>query len=359
MFSKASFLRRSFLLSFASLAACFVCLCFSQSAARAASSLQIYWIDVEGGGATLIVSPSGESMLVDTGNPPPAGERDTKRIYQAIQLAGLKKIDYLFTTHYDGDHVGGALPLSKMIRIDKFVDHGDIDAAWNQNPHYDDRWQEYLSASSNRRMIVKPGDIVPLKGVRVQVIASNGEVLAKPINGGGLNPYCKDAEQKAPDKTENSRAAGFLLTYGKFTFLDVGDLTWDKEMTLACPVNKLGHVTLYQATHHGFYHAMSGAPAHVWGIQPQIVVVNNGPKKGLENTATYDELMKIQGLEGLWQLHLSLLNDKEHNTKEGMIANMEPTDKCQGHWIKAEVEFNGKVTITNGRNGFSQSYQAR
>jgi competence protein ComEC len=134
--------------------ACVISLCLGQSAAHAASSLQIYWIDVEGGGATLIVSPSGESMLVDVGNPPPAGERDTKRIYQAIQLAGLKKIDYLFVTHYDGDHVGGVLPLSKMIRIEKFVDHGDIDAAWNQNPHYEDRWQDYLSASSNRRMIV-------------------------------------------------------------------------------------------------------------------------------------------------------------------------------------------------------------
>lgn len=359
MFQTAFRIRRSFPRSFASLLACWIGLWLGQNAARAAGSLQIYWIDVEGGGATLVVSPSGESMLVDVGNPPPAGERDTKRIYQAIQLAGLKKIDYLFITHYDGDHVGGVLPLSKMIHIEKFVDHGDIDPAWNQNPHSEDRWKEYLTASSNRRTIVKPGDIVPLKGVKVQVVASNGEVLANPINGGGPNPYCKDAEQKAPDKTENSRAAGFLLTYGKFTFVDLGDLTWDKEMALACPVNKLGHVTLYQATHHGFYHAMSGAPAHVWGMQPQIVVVNNGPKKGLENTATYDELMKIQGLEGLWQMHLSLLNDRDHNTKDDLIANMEPTDQCQGHWIKAEVESSGKITITNGRNGFSHSYQAR
>src|ERR1700681_4371485 len=130
----------------------------SASLLGAAPNLDIYWIDVEGGGATLIVSPSGESILVDAGNPPPAGERDTKRIYQAIQLAGLRKIDYLFITHYDGDHVGGVLPLSKMIRIEKFVDHGDIDAAWNQNANYEDRWKDYLSASSNRRMIVKPGD---------------------------------------------------------------------------------------------------------------------------------------------------------------------------------------------------------
>src|SRR5579871_4876737 len=337
MFQTTFRIRRSFPRSFTSLLACWIGLWLSQNAARAAGSLQIYWIDVEGGGATLVVSPSGEAMLVDVGNPPPAGERDTKRIYQAIQLAGLKKINYLFITHYDGDHVGGVLPLSKMIHIEKFVDHGDIDAAWNQNPHSEDRWKEYLTASSNRRMIVKPGDIVPLKGVKVQVVASNGEVLANPINGGGPNPYCKDAEQKAPDKTENSRAAGFLLTYGKFTFVDLGDLTWDKEMALACPVNKLGHVTLYQATHHGFYHAMSGAPAHVWGIQPQIVVVNNGPRKGLENAAAYDEITKIKGIEGIWQGHLSLLNDKDHNTKEEMIANLEPSNECRGNWIKASV----------------------
>ena len=359
MFQKVFFVRRWCLLSLASLTTYAIALGLSQSTARAASPLQIYFVDVEGGGATLIVSPSGESMLVDTGNPPPNAERDTNRIYEAIQLAGLKKIDYLFTTHYDGDHVGGVLTLAKMIRIEKFVDHGDIDPSWNQNLHYEDRWKDYLSASSNRRMIVKPRDMVPLKGVKVQVVASNGEVLAQAINAGGPNPYCKDAEQKEPDKTENSRAAGFLLTYGKFTFLDVGDLTWDKEMALACPVNKLGRVTLYQATHHGFYHAMSGPPAHVWAIQPQIVVVNNGPRKGLENTTTYDEITKIQGLQGVWQAHLSLLNDKDHNTKEDMIANLEPSNECQGHWIKAAVESNGKITITNGRNGFSQSYQTK
>jgi competence protein ComEC len=359
MFRKVFFGRHSGPFSVARILVSLIALSFSQNAATAASPLQIYFVDVEGGGATLIVSPSGESMLVDTGNAPPNAERDTKRIHEAIELAGLKKLDYLFTTHYDGDHVGGVLTLANMIRIDKFVDHGDIDSTWIQNPHYEDRWRDYLSASSNRRMIVKPGDMVPLKDVKVQVISSNGEVLDRPINGGGSNPYCKDAEQKAPDKTENSRAAGLLLTYGKFTFLDVGDLTWDKEMALACPVNKLGHVTLYEATHHGFYHAMSGAPAHVWGIEPQIVVVNNGPRKGLENKAAYDEITKIQGLEGIWQGHLSLLNDKDHNTKEDMIANMEPSDQCQGHWIKAAVESNGKITVTNGRNGFSQSYQAK
>ena len=359
MSQKVFCFRRPGVFSLASIAVSLIAFGLSQSAARAANPLQIYFVDAEGGGATLVVAPSGESMLVDSGNAPPNAERDTKRIYAAIQLAGLKKIDYLFTTHYDTDHAGGMPTLAKMIRIEKFVDHGDMDPTWTQNPHFEERWKDYLAASGGRRMIVKPGDIVPLKGVKVQVVSANGEVLAKPINGGGPNQYCQGAEQKEPDKTENSRSAGLLLTYGKFTFFDAGDLTWDKEMALACPVNKIGRVTLYQATHHGFYHAMSGAPAHVWGMQPQVVVVNNGPRKGLENKAAWDEIAKIQGLEGVWQGHLSLLNDKDHNTKEDMIANLGPSDQCQGNWIKVTVESNGKFTVTNGRNGFSQNYQAK
>jgi len=204
------------------------------ASAKAAPALQIYFIDVEGGGATLVVTPTGESMLIDSGNAPPNAERDTKRISAAMQLAGLKKLDYLFITHYDTDHAGGVATLAKMTGIGKFVDHGDMDTAWFQNPNYDERWKNYLAASSGKRMIVKPGDGVPLKGVRVQVVSANGEVLSKPINGGGgPNPYCDNAEQKEPDKSENSRSAGLLLTYGKFKFLDVGDLTWDKEMALA------------------------------------------------------------------------------------------------------------------------------
>lgn len=322
--------------------------------------LQIYFVDVEGGGATLIITPSGESMLIDSGNAPPNAERDTKRIYAAIQLAGLKKIDYLFVTHYDQDHVGGVPMLSKMTRIEKFVDHGDMDSKWGQNPNFEERWKSYLGVASGKRIIVKAGDTVPLKGVRVDVVSSKGDVLAKPINGGGPNPLCDSAEQKEPDKSENSQSAGLLLTYGKFKFLDVGDLTWDKEMALACPVNKLGKVSLYQATHHGFWHDVSGAPAHVFGIQPQVVVVNNGPRKGLDGPTKYEKIAKIPNLEGIWQGHLSMFNDKDHNTKEDMIANLEPSsEQCQAHWLKVEVESNGKFTVTNGRNGFHQSYQAK
>jgi competence protein ComEC len=323
----------------------------------AAADLRIYFVDVEGGAATLIVTPSGESLLADTGNPSP-DDRDAKRIYAVAQQAGLKKIDYLFTTHFDGDHSGGVAALVKLIPIANFVDHGDT--IEKEKPRDVQRWEAYLSAAATgKRTIVKPGDKIPLKGVKLEVVSSNGEVLAKPINGGGPNPLCKDAKQKDPDKTENSRCAGFLLTYGKWKFLDVGDLTWDKEMALACPVNKVGTVTLYQATHHGFFGDRSGAPAHVFAIRPQVVVVNNGPRKGLGTPELYERMTNIPGIEGIWQGHLSLANDKQHNTSEEMIANLEPSEACQGRWLTVTVEPNGKFTVANSRNGFTESYKAK
>jgi competence protein ComEC len=328
----------------------------SQSLAGATKSLQIYFVDVEGGAATLIETPSGESLLIDTGNPLP-DDRDAKRIYEAAQQAGLKKIDYLLTTHFDGDHSGGVAALAKLIPIVKFYDHGDT--IEQEKPRDIERWKAYLSVAAGKRTSVKPGDRIPLKGIRVDVVSSNGAVLEKPINGGGPNPLCSGAAQKEPDKTENSRCAGILLTYGKWKFLDVGDLTWDKEMLLACPVNKVGAVTMYQATHHGFFGDRSGAPAHVFAIRPQVVVVNNGPHKGLGRADLYERMTGIPGIEGIWQGHLSLDNDKQHNTAEEMIANLEPTAECKGHWLKVTVEPDGKYTVTNSRNNFAKTYSAK
>jgi len=317
-------------------------------------NLEIYWIDVEGGGATLVVTPAGESLLIDTGNPV-ADDRDAKRINAATQQAGLKKIDYLLITHYHSDHVGGAPALAKMIPIEKFLDHGDSVEKGSAGGAR--LWEAYLKMADGKRTIVKPGDKIPLKGVDVLVVSSNGEVLAKPIDGGGPNPLCQGAQQKPPDQTENQRSAGILLTYGRFKFLDMGDLTWDKE--LACPVNRLGTVTVYQVTHHGFFGGFSGAPAHVWAIKPQVAVVNNGPRKGLSPESAYETIAKIPGLEGIWQGHLSLAVDKDHNTSENMIANLEDTAECKGNWLKASVAANGDFTLTNGRNGFSKAYRTR
>jgi competence protein ComEC len=334
-------------------------LCLVPAALLQAQSrnLDIYWIDVEGGAATLILTPGGQSLLVDTGNPTP-DDRDAKRIFEVAQMAGLKKIDYLVITHFHGDHVGGVPALVKLIPIDHFIDHGDSIEAGN-TPQTTQLWENYKAAAQGKRTIAKPGDKLPLKGIDAIVVSANGQTIAKPINGGGgPNPFCQDAKQHDPDKTENQRSTGFLLTYGKFKFLDLGDLTWDKEMELACPVNKLGTITLMQATHHGFVNDFSGNPAQIWALKPQVVVVNNGPRKGLQASA-WDTIAKIQGLEDVWQVHMGLHTDAAHNTAEERIANLEPTAECKGHWLKASIAKDGKFTLTNSRNGVSKTYTSR
>ena len=333
-----------------------------------ARNLDMYWIDVEGGAATLIVSPSGESLLIDTGWM--VGDRDAKRIYAAAQQAGLKKIDYLLISHFHADHVGGLAALSKMIPIGRFFDHGDAIEKENQ------QWLDsYHAASAGKRTIVKPGDEIPFKGVRTLVVSSDQHVLQTPVKGGGPNPLCADAEQKAPVAPENQRTVGVLLTYEKFKYLNLIDLDWEKEMELACPMNKLGQVTIYQTSRHGSFDG-AGAPAFLGAIKPQVVIVNNGPRKGMgqvdnnvksltPHAAPYEKnaylrLAGIPGIEGVWQAHLSLLDkDPSHNTAENMIANLEETAECQGHWIKASVEQSGKFTVTHRRNSFSKTYQAR
>jgi beta-lactamase superfamily II metal-dependent hydrolase len=316
-------------------------------------NLQIFWIDVEGGGATLIVSPSGQSLLVDAGFP---GERDAHRIQQTAKTAGLSKIDMLVTTHYHGDHVGGTPALAQLIPIEKFYDHGEsIEAA---TPPGALLFNSYKATAQGKRSVLKPGDQIPVPGVEITVASSDGEVIGKPINGGGPNGFCKDAQRKDPDKTENSRSLGFLLTYGKFTFLDLGDLTWDKEMLLACPTNKLGTVSLFQATHHGFSSGASGAPALVWALKPQVVVVNDGARKGFDAHA-YEILTKIPGVEGIWQMHRSVVSDAAHNTSEQMTANLEEGDADRGLGITVSAAKDGSFTVTNSRNNFSKTYAAR
>jgi competence protein ComEC len=198
------------------------------------------------------------------------------------------------------------------------------------------------------------------------VVASNGKLLAKPLAGGGPNPLCAAAENKPPDVPENQLMVGALFTFGKFKFLDLADLDWEKEMELACPVNRVGQVTIWQTGRHGALDG-AGAPAFLYAIKPQVVVVNNGPRKGLggpspgqqkASTVHYERIARTPGIEGIWQGHLSLL-DPDHNTDENMIANLEETADCQGHWIMASVGRDGRFTMTNSRNGFRKTYAAR
>ena len=325
------------------------------SAAFAQSkTLDIYWIDVEGGGSTLIVAPNGQSLLIDTGNPAP-DDRDAKRIFEVAKMAGLKQIDSLVTTHFHGDHAGGTPALAKMIPIGHFYDHGDsIEQA---DPRGKILWDAYEAVAHGKRTILKPGDKLPLKGIDTQVVIANGQAIGTTLKGGGPNPLCATAQQHPADKTENQRSAGFILSYGKFKFADFGDLTWDKEMELSCPVNKLGTVTLMQATHHGFFNDFSGAPAHVHSLKPQVLIVNNGATKGWQNSA-WETAMKSPGLEDTWQIHKAMGPNRDHNVEESHIANLEASDQCKGQWLKASIARDGKFTVTNGRNGFSKTYTA-
>ena len=331
-----------------------------------ARNLDIYWVDVEGGAATLIVSPTGESMLIDTG----WNERDATRIFAAAQLAGLKKIDYVVVSHYHTDHVGGLASLTKLIPTVKYYGRNDVVIPADQ------QWLDsYRSASAGKRTIVKPGDVIPIKGFESLVVAADGKLIEKVQKGGGTNPLCATAEQKEPAGPENQNMVGTMLTYGKFKMLALIDLDWEKEIELACPVNRLGKITVYQSGRHGSFDG-AGAPGFLNAITPQVVVVNNGPRKGLgqrdntvksasQHAAPYEQnaylrMTKIPGVEGIWQGHRSLVDaDPNHNTAADMIANFEETTDCKGNWIKASVEKNGKFTITNGRNGFSKTYQAR
>ena len=336
------------------------------------TNLNIYWIDVEGGAATLLVAPSGESLLYDAGYGPPnaVDDRDAKRILAVARLAGLTKIDYFVLSHYHADHVGGLPALARMIPIGRFFDHGDTVEDVDR-----ERLELYQKVAGGKRTTLKPGDSIPLKGVQAQVVASDGQFIAKSINRGGPNPLCATAERKEPAPPENGRNVSMLFTFGKFTFLDLADLDWASEMALTCPVNKVGTVTIWQSDRHGNLFG-AGAPAMLGAIKPQIVMVNNGPRKGLGQVDTavksitkpgfqetapsyaYDKIARLPGVADIWQVHLALA-DPEHNTSRDQIANVEETAECKGNWVKASVAPDGTFTITNGRNGFSKKYTAR
>jgi beta-lactamase superfamily II metal-dependent hydrolase len=280
--------------------------------------------------------------LVDAGFP--QGDRDAKRIFATAQAAGLKQIDVMVTTHFHLDHVGGTPALSKLIPIEKYYDHGDsIEAGTPQGAQL---YDNYKAVAQGKRTTAKPGDKIPLEGVDITVVSAAGQVLSKTINNGKPNDFCKDAQTKPEDKTENAQSVGFLLTYGKFKFLDLGDLTWDREMMLACPMNKLGEVTLFQASHHGFSGGQSGSPAMVWALKPQVVVVNDGARKGFD-AAAYDIISKIPGIEDIWQLHRVPASDASHNTSAQMTANLDEGAADQAAGIKVSVAPDGKFTVTN------------
>jgi competence protein ComEC len=313
--------------------------------------LDIYFIDVEGGQSTLVVSPSGESMLIDAGWPGFDG-RDASRILAAAKQAGVTKIDYLVVTHYHTDHAGGVAPLAARIPIGTFVDHGPT---VEQGDAPAKLFASYTEArAKGRHLQVKPGDKIPVSGLNVQVVTAAGEVLATPLAGAGAaNPLCADFKPKDPDPTENARSLGTVLTFGRFRMVDLGDLTWNKEHDLVCPNNRIGTVDVYLTTHHGL--DQSGAPVIVHALHPRVAVMNNGARKGGTPPA-WQVVRSSPGLEDLWQLHFSEAGGHDRNVPEAFIANM---DETTAHGIKISAAMDGSFSVTNARNGQTKKYAAR
>jgi competence protein ComEC len=319
--------------------------------AQAEKPLDIQFIDVEGGQATLILSPSGESMLVDTGYVG-FNDRDADRIAAAVKQAGLSRIDYLVVTHYHADHVGGVPALAARVPVGTFVDHGPT---VEQGERPEKLYKDYVAVrAKGRHILARPGGTLPIKGLDVRFVSAAGDLITKPLPGAGApNPLCRDYAAKPADTTENARSVGMLLSFGSFRMLDLGDLTWNKEHDLVCPNNLVGAVDLYLTTHHGL--DQSGPAVLVHAVAPRVAIMNNGAKKGGMASA-WKIIRDSPGLEDLWQLHYAVDAGAAANAAEPYIANR---DETTAHGIRVAAGRDGRFTVTNTRNGMSKTYQPR
>jgi len=330
------------------------------SALSAAKTLDMYVVDVEGGKSLLLVSPSGQSMVIDAG-----GGREVDRIVEACKAAGVKKIDYMVVSHYDGDHVGGVPALAARMPIVTFVDHGanvQLD-----NPGYIKNVDAYLAlAAKAKHLVVKAGDRIPIKGFDALVVMAAGKAITEPLKGAGQpNPACDTTPRKVwgldergildnHDTNENSQAIVLLVTYGKFRMLDPADLTWNKDRELFCPVNRVGTVDLYMTANHGMVNANS--PVMVHALRPRVVIADNAARKGA-TAEVFQTVESSPGLEDYWQAHYVTAGGEKANTKPDYIANIEGSP--DGKAIKVSVERDGAFTVTNTRNNFSKTYKPR
>jgi competence protein ComEC len=363
------------LLSFLFVSSCAVVL-----SAQVRTTLDIYLVDVEGGNATLFVAPSGESLLIDTGNGGAAAARDGDRIMAAVKDAGLSQIDHLVTTHYHGDHYGAMENLAGRIPIRDFIDHGPNVQPNQATDEFLQKVYPGLYAKS-KHTVAKPGDRIAVKGLDVRVVESAGQPLTSPLPGAGKpNPYCAAYKAKDPDPTENAQSVGTHITFGRFKVVHMGDLTWNKEFDLMCPSNRLGTVDLFVVSHHG--QPISNSEVLVHALEPRVAILNNGTRKGGQPDAM-KVLFSSPRLEDLWQIHFSLLSGQEYTVPGLFIANgvdeqpaampiaaaaapapgpgaaPPPVHNGTAYWIKVSAKEDRSFTVTNARNGFSKTYVAR
>ena len=313
--------------------------------------LEIFFIDVEGGASTLIVTPAGQSLLIDAGYGGRDG-RDASRILAAAADAGITRIDYLLITHFHNDHVGGVPELASRMPIGTFIDYG--------TPLGTDRmttraFQSYAPVRGESPHIVpRPGDLLPLEGLQATVVSAGGTLLTAPLAGGGqANAACAGAEDHSEDGTENFRSVGVMFQFGSFRFLALGDLSGNTLTRLVCPTNLLGGTDVYLVSHHGDYD--TSVPALYAAVRPQAAIMNNGVTKGGSPDA-FRILHGLPDLEDLWQLHASR-NPRSVNSSDELIANVD--DGATGYPIRLTASADGSYRIVNGRTGFSKTYPPR
>ncbi|MEO8100851.1 MAG: MBL fold metallo-hydrolase [Acidobacteriota bacterium] len=321
----------------------FLALLAAGAGLRAADELKLYFIDVEGGQATLLVTPSGQSLLIDAGYDG-FGGRDAVRIKDAAKAANIKNIDYLLITHFHSDHVGGVTNLLQALPVGTFLDHG----ASIETGEYP---AEYAGAfAKGKHQVVAPGDKIPLKNVSVTIVAGAGK------NRGAVgepNRYCEGVAPRPEEAGENNQSLALLVEFGKFRFLDPGDLTYNRELELLCPRNQVGQVDLMLSTHHG-----SESPKAIWGLAPRVVVMNNGPRKGADG-AGWKNIKASPGLEDLWQLHFAMAGGSETNSPDVFLANLGDGGDADGKRLNVVATADGAFSITNSRNRYSKRYAAK
>jgi beta-lactamase superfamily II metal-dependent hydrolase len=329
----------------------------------AAGTLDFYWIDMEGGGGTLIVTPAKESVLIDTGNAGSATNSSAARIHKAAMDAGISKIDYLILTHFHTDHYGGAGDLAKLMPIGEVLDNGipehDSDGVTNNDARWNRSIQPYRDFKADSRMVIEPGEVIPLKQSDGAVPLSffcvgtrKEHVTPSYVPTTVTNPVCADEVDHALDTTDNANSVVMLLKFGAFKFFDGGDLTWNMEAKLVCPFNPVGTVDLYQVDHHGLN--LSNNPLLVRSLSPTVTVMSNGPHKGAM-PQTLATLRSVASIKDMWQIHRNTLGGQEFNTDTNFIANM-PVN-CDGNYIKCSVDPSGKsYTISIPATGFSKTY---
>lgn len=308
--------------------------------------LSIYWVDVEGGASTIIAAPNGKTIVVDAGW---AGARDAGRIAKVLtDELHAQVIDYFIATHYHTDHIGGVPTLAGLLPISKFYDHGATVEPSND-------FDNYVSAAGNKRVTSAPGDKLDLGDLQLTFVTSATKVIDPALPPGAANPLCDSSTSKSMTAgIENTESLGFLATFGKFKFVDLGDLTWNIEQQLMCPTNRIGTADIYQVSHHG--QDISGSPQLVYALAPTVAVMNNGASKG-GAAATFDALKASPGLKDLWSLHRVTANDAQHNAADDLTANLAGAD--QGYFLKAVVDASGSYTLTNSRNGMTRTYASR